>query len=73
MSRQSEQKAGWRLLSHGLLCLFNSWERRWKNRKSFKDFDQAVDAAIKVDPVLNDLRKARRRINEIISEMGNKS
>jgi hypothetical protein len=57
-----------------LVVLFDSWGRRWKNRKSFKAFDRAVDNAIKTDPVLNDLRMARRRrINEIIIEMGNKS
>lgn len=57
-----------------LVVLFDSWIPSWKNGKSFKTFDRAVDNAIKTDPVLKDLRMARRRrINEIIIEMGNKS
>lgn len=48
-----------------LLC---SW---WTHRKAFKEFDIAVENAIKKDSILLELKKARRvRINEIIIEVG---
>jgi len=64
----------WPVVQPRLVVLFDSWGARWKHRKTFKAFDEAVNHAINNDAILNDLRKARRRrINEIIIEMGNKS
>lgn len=64
----------WPVAHPRLVVLFDSWWRRWKNRKGFKEFEKAVDHAIKNDPVLKELRMARRRrIDQIIIEVGEKS
>jgi hypothetical protein len=57
-----------------LVVLFDSWWAQWKHRKTFKAFDEAVDHAIKTDAFLNELaRLKKRRIDEIIIEVGKKS
>jgi hypothetical protein len=64
----------WPVGARRLVRLFRSWGARWKHRDGFRKFDEAVDSAIKNDPILKDLRMARRlRIDEIISEVGEKS
>jgi hypothetical protein len=59
-----------------IVRFFRSWKRwkqRWKHRKGFKEFDAAVDHAIKTDALLIEMRaRAKQRIHEIIVEVGNK-
>ena len=67
-------KSLWPVGAPRLVRLFNSWGTRWKHRKGFKEFEQAVDDAIKNDEFLMELRKLRKnRINEIIVEVGKKT